>query len=286
MRSTISPPARRANAKANNAAIVLPRWRSPVGEGANRPRIIRGNLSGPVLLAKVPSALMKNALLLVVARHRRALTSAALITFGGGSAACASTTEALLATEVPTAATLPKAALTLTLTAQNTTVEADVSAVGSHTLRFGAVSGKARFAPTSFEGAEVTVDIDATTAEASLGVVTDIAKDRFLQVTTYPTAKFVARNVKRTSDEDDIESYTMWGDLTLHGSTRTVQVPLVVERAACTVAASSEFSINRRDFKIETDGALDGVVSDTVVMRIAFRYRESKTCVEDPDVPS
>lgn len=227
---------------------------------------------------------MKKALVFVVARERRALASAVLLVLAAACGACGSTTEALLATEVPTAAALPKAALTLTLTSQNTTVEADVSAVGSHTLRFVTLSGKARFAPTTFEGAEVTVDIDATTVEASLGVVTDIAKERFLQVAAYPTAKFVARNVKRTSDEDDIEAYTMWGDLTLHGNTRTVQVPLVVERVDCAVSASSEFSINRRDFAIETDGALDGVVSDTVVLRIAFRYRESKTCTEGASV--
>lgn len=185
---------------------------------------------------------------------------------------CAGTTEALLATEVPTRAALPPSALALELTGANTTVEADVSAVASYTIRFEGVKGKARFAADGFEGAEVTVDIDAQSATASLGMVADIARsDQFLDVANHPTGRFVARNVRRTADE--AEAYTMWGDLTLHGHTRTVQVPMTVERADCVVAARSEFGINRRDFAIESDGSLDGVVSDTVVIRIAFRYR-------------
>ena len=38
MRSTSCPPLARAAAAQKRAAAALPRWRSPVGEGANLPR--------------------------------------------------------------------------------------------------------------------------------------------------------------------------------------------------------------------------------------------------------
>lgn len=93
----------------------------------------------------------------------------------------------------------------------------------------------------------------------------------FLALDEYPTITFTATDVKATDDS----TFTLTGDLTIKGVTRSVSVPFVFDGAAVdpfgNLRAGFEGSvkINRSDYGITWNAALEtgGVlVGDTIVL--------------------
>lgn len=143
-------------------------------------------------------------------------------------------------------------------------VEVDVSAGSAYTLRFGEVSGVFALVPDALEASSVEVNIRTPSVDSTIGLVADVARDEFLHAASYPEASFVSRALRT----DAAGQLTLYGDLSLHGVTKALAVParLTVER--CRARAQVAFAVNRRVFGVVSSGAVDGVVSDTVEVRI------------------
>ena len=60
------------------------------------------------------------------------------------------------------------------------------------------------------------------------------------------------------------------GDLTLHGVTKRISFPATVAVSDAQVQASSEFSINRKDFGINYPGMQDDLIRDLVVIKLSL----------------
>jgi len=83
----------------------------------------------------------------------------------------------------------------------------------------------------------------------------------FFEAETYPTATFLA-----TSIEGSGEEFNVSGNLTLHGVTKNLTFPALVELSDDSLIAEAEFSIDRKDFEINYDGLADNVINDGVLM--------------------
>lgn len=188
----------------------------------------------------------------------------------GASAPLASVVDA-----VPDALAPETDAETIGLDPTNTKVEVEVTAVTSHTVRFKS-TGSLTISPNNVLASTVALDIDTTSAEASMGMVEDMAKsDDFLAVGTYPTATFRSQSLAKPADEKD-ENLDLFGKLNLHGTTKTLKVPAAVEIDPCEVKVKTEFSLDRRDYGVGVGSSMDGTVGDEILIRIDVRAKRPK----------
>ncbi|MBL9024510.1 MAG: YceI family protein [Myxococcales bacterium] len=178
--------------------------------------------------------------------------------------ACASAPTARLVTEVPAPVAVPDNAETYELPAGSIDVQADVSAGTSYTLKFPRSRATLVIAPSKLEASSVDVHVDTTAVDSTLPIVADIAKDQFLHTYRFPTARFASRSLRRA--ETGLELY---GNFDFHGTQKSLVVPASIEVDSCRVRIGCEFAIDRRAFGAVSDGSLDGIVSDSVVVRIA-----------------
>ena len=135
---------------------------------------------------------------------------------------------------------------------------------GSHQGGFRTFSGAITVPGTDLTKASVEVDIDATTLWADNEKLTGHLKSPdFFDVATYPTARF-----ESTSISADLEGFTLTGNLTLHGVTKSVSFPAAISMTESGVRATAEFVIQRFDFGIAYKGKADDLIRDEVVIQV------------------
>lgn len=90
----------------------------------------------------------------------------------------------------------------------------------------------------------------------------------FLDVATFPTATFTSTAIEPGADAT---TYTVTGNLTVRGVTKSITFPATVTIADGTVSAKAEFSLNRKDFNVVYEGKPDDLVREEFVMQIDLR---------------
>ena len=190
---------------------------------------------------------------------------------------CGSAPLAETPVKLPEATKLGPDAESYVLDAQTVIVEVDVQAMASHTLKFARLHGTLDVTPANVDASNIDVVIDTDSASAKLGVVTDIAKSQFLQTGAFPMARFASRSIAGKAGTDMM----LTGELELHGTKRPIRVPALLTIDRCMIDFSTSFSLNRRDYHVESTSSLDGVVGDQVELRIAAhlpRKARPKSC--------
>jgi polyisoprenoid-binding protein YceI len=97
----------------------------------------------------------------------------------------------------------------------------------------------------------------------------DLKGPDWFNVKQFPTMDFKSTAVKKTGDN----TYDVTGDLSIHGVTKSVTVPMTMTgigkgmRGESRLGFEGEFTINRNDFDMKT---LPGAVGDDVVIDVAL----------------
>jgi polyisoprenoid-binding protein YceI len=65
-------------------------------------------------------------------------------------------------------------------------------------------------------------------------------------------------------------AYTITGNLTLHGVTKSISFPATAVLTDKDLKANSEFSINRKDFGIVYPGMPDDLIRDDVLIKLTI----------------
>ena len=198
--------------------------------------------------------------------HRRTITiimiSAAL------AIACISLAAATLAT-VPQSATY-------TLDASRSKFMAHASRSGllwfkgkSHHLAASDFSGQVGLTPQSITPASLRLVVKAASLHETGAEFTDQQKqiidkelkEIVLHPDQYPEIVFQSTNVTaqpaKTGGGYDVR---LTGDLTLHGTTRRIEIPATVTLNGDELRAVGKFSIDRDDFKVKATSAFHGLV--------------------------
>ena len=133
----------------------------------------------------------------------------------------------------------------------------------------------------SIEGDDVMtlradVTIDTTSVATGNQTLLEAMKVDVLNVEEFPEARFVSEEV-----EEDNGSYTLVGDFTLHGVTRTIGMPLdVIDVTDDAIRLEAYFSISRSNWDIyyeghgwqrTFEGAADNAIRDGVALQIDVR---------------
>lgn len=135
--------------------------------------------------------------------------------------------------------------------------------------RFDAISGEVSYDPANPAGNKVSITIQAASISTGVPKMEEHLKSNdFFDVKQFPTLTFASKSFTRQADGQ----YNVVGDLTMHGVTKAVTVPVVrtgmgkhLMNGKPLVGFETTFEINRNDFGIKYG---PGAVGDTV--RITF----------------
>lgn len=165
----------------------------------------------------------------------------------------------------------------LPLTAENSKVEFTGSKVtGKHEGGFKAFTGTIDLVNAKPEQSSVTVDIDAGSVFVDDDKLAQHLKSAdFFDVEKFPKASFTSTKIVPDTAKG-AGNYTVTGDFTLHGQTKSITFPAKITVTDADVAVDSEFSINRKDFGIVYAGKADDLIRDDVVIRLNLKSPRKK----------
>jgi polyisoprenoid-binding protein YceI len=147
---------------------------------------------------------------------------------------------------------------------------------GSHTGGFSSFEGVVSVTDGTPEGSSVEVVIDTTSIWADNEKLTGHLKSSdFFDVEVFPTATFSSTAIAANEDG----TYTLTGNLQLHGVTKQISFPARIEVDDQGFTAAAEFTINRMDFDIKYPGKPDDLIRDEVLIKLDLRSRS-------PDEPA
>ena len=112
---------------------------------------------------------------------------------------------------------------------------------------------------------KVVIDMKSTWSDNEK-LTGHLTSNDFFAVDTYPESIFELTDINKTSDS----AYKVSGNLKLHGVTKNISFPAMVEVAEETISIKAEFDINRKDFDINFPGKPDDLIRDEVVIRLAL----------------
>jgi polyisoprenoid-binding protein YceI len=179
------------------------------------------------------------------------------------------------ASNVNTNATAAAKGDALAITPENSKVEFTGSKVtGKHDGGFKQFTGTIDLVGGKPEGSGVSVDIDVASVYTDADGLTDHLKSKdFFEVEKFPKASFKSTKIEAAKGAD---SYTVTGDLTLRGETKSVSFPATIKVSDSDVTVKTDFSINRKDFGIVYAGKADDLIRDDVVIKLDLKTSRKK----------
>lgn len=142
----------------------------------------------------------------------------------------------------------------------------------SHVGSFGEWKGSFTVDGDTLKAVDFEVQTASVTTDSEK-LINHLKSADFFDVANHPTATFKSSTVTAGAPADSKlagATHTVEGDLTLRGTTRRITFPAVVAVSPTSVTASTEFSINRKDFKIEYPGKPDDLIRDDVLLQISL----------------
>jgi polyisoprenoid-binding protein YceI len=160
----------------------------------------------------------------------------------------------------------------LPITTENSKVEFTGSKVtGKHEGGFKTFTGTIDLVNSKPEESSVSVEIDMNSVFVDQEKLTEHLKSGdFFDVEKFPKANFSSTKIVADAAKD-AENYTVTGDFTLHGQTKSITFPAKITVSDSDVAVDAEFSINRKDFGIVYAGKADDLIRDDVVIRLNLK---------------
>ncbi len=158
---------------------------------------------------------------------------------------------------------------TYVITPQNSQIQWTGSKVtGKHDGSFTSFAGSIVIVGGAVEKSRVSVDIDtASLTTVPENLVHHLKTADFFAVEQFPKATFASTSIAPGADK---RTFTITGNLTLHGVTKSISFPATIDVTPDTVTAEAVFSINRKDFSINYPGKVDDVIRDDVLMKLSL----------------
>jgi polyisoprenoid-binding protein YceI len=118
---------------------------------------------------------------------------------------------------------------------------------GSHTGGFQKFTGSVSVPGADLAGATITVEFDTTSLYSDNAKLTNHLKSPdFFDVRTYPKAAFTSTGIKKANG--GAATHQITGNLTLHGVTKPVTIPVKAAVTAEGVTLEGTFKIQREEF--------------------------------------
>ncbi|HXI14614.1 MAG TPA: YceI family protein [Thermoanaerobaculia bacterium] len=116
----------------------------------------------------------------------------------------------------------------------------------------------------------VEFDIDVTSVDTKIAKLDGHLKSPdFFDVANHPKATFRSTSIEPGAGDG---TYTVTGNLNLRGEEKTISFPASVMMMPDSVHATSEFKINRQDYKVSYTGAADNLIKDDVLIKLDLHF--------------
>src|SRR5262245_21721218 len=136
--------------------------------------------------------------------------------------------------------------------------------------RFHRLSGEVAVDPKDFASAKVSLSIEAASIDTGIGMRdSHLRSEDFFDVKKFPAITFESQRVEGSGRRANV-----YGQLTIHGVTREIEVPVEIAVSDVALTAKGEFVINRRDYGINYQSSFNPVGND-VRVQFTFRARTS-----------
>jgi len=164
----------------------------------------------------------------------------------------------------------------ITLSEANTKVEFTGSKVtGKHDGGFKKLSGTILVAEGKPEKSRISLSIDMNSTWSDTAKLTGHLKSKdFFYVSKFPETKFVSTSITKGGEKG--ANYTITGNLTLRGVTKSISFPAHISVTPDSFSAQAEFWINRYDWQIEYKGMADNLIRKEVVIRLKLQGKRHK----------
>ena len=134
---------------------------------------------------------------------------------------------------------------------------------GSHSGGFKVFTGSISVADGAIVSpSKIEIDMDSTWSDSDK-LTGHLKNDDFFDVPTFPNSSFALTGIAKSG-----ESYSVTGDLTLHGVTKSISFDAQIDITDSQVSLNAEFFIKRFDFDIVYKGKADNLIRDEVVIKL------------------
>ena len=136
--------------------------------------------------------------------------------------------------------------------------------------KFSRLTGEVTLDPKDPATAMITLTIESASIDTGIGMRDKHLRSAdFLDVARFPTMTFESRRVEVVG-----RRATVTGQLTLHGVSREIVVPVDIRLSESALVATGEFQLNRRDYSINYSSFLNPI-GNAVHVTFTFRARAS-----------
>ncbi len=139
---------------------------------------------------------------------------------------------------------------------------------GSHSGGFNTIEGHFTVADGNPESSTLTVTVDVSSIWSDARrLTTHLMSADFLDVESFAKATFTSTGVTKNDDG----TYTVTGNLDLHGITKAITFPASVTITDGQIEAHAEFSILRFDWGVSFAGRTDDLIRKEVVLTVNLK---------------
>jgi polyisoprenoid-binding protein YceI len=142
---------------------------------------------------------------------------------------------------------------------------------GDHKGGFEKFSGNATVADGKLVSMSVVIEMDSMTSD-SPDLTGHLKNADFFNVPEHPQAKFESLSITEKSGEKGA-THEIAGNLELKGEAKKVTFPATIEVSDAGVHGKAEFSINRKDWKIDYPGKPDDLIKDDVALILDLNFK-------------
>jgi polyisoprenoid-binding protein YceI len=184
----------------------------------------------------------------------------------------AEVSDAATATDTTTSAPAPAGPRTNVIKEKSRIDWVGAKVTRDHNGKFNNFDGWIEYAGTT--PSQISFDIDLNSIESDDAKLTGHLKSPdFFDVAKYPRATFFSTSLTPAAAGAPAgATHTLKGNLTMHGMTKEVTIPVVAQQTAEGVRTTSEFTINRHDWGVSYRGAADDLIKDNVLIRLDLSF--------------
>jgi polyisoprenoid-binding protein YceI len=141
---------------------------------------------------------------------------------------------------------------------------------GRHEGGFGIFGGIIELVSGDATQSRVRAEIDMTSLTSSPEkLVAHLKGADFFAVEAFPRATFMSTAIAKSG-----AAYSVTGNLTLHGVTRSITFPATIAVSDAEVTVNAEFAINRKEFGVVYPGKPDDLIADDVVLKLELHAKK------------
>jgi polyisoprenoid-binding protein YceI len=147
---------------------------------------------------------------------------------------------------------------------------------GKHVGGFKKFTGTIDLVNGKADESSVSVDIDMMSVFSDAdGLTKHLQTGDFFEVEKFPKASFASTKIVADAAKG-ADNFTVTGDLTMRGITKSITFPAKISVKPEEVAVETEFVISRKDFGIAYAGKADDLIRDEVVLNLNLKNGRKK----------